>query len=93
VKLGSGSNVTVPFELTVYVPWLATVNVVKVHEAFAVEVVAHSFTVNGSKIAGAVAVSFDNGEIVWLVSYAPDDVSFTASGGAGIVGVKVDVAF
>jgi hypothetical protein len=63
VKDGNGSNVTVPFALTVYVPWLATVNVVKSQLAFAVEVAAHNFTVLATKIAGDVAVSFVKIEI------------------------------
>jgi hypothetical protein len=62
-KVGNGSNVTVPFAFTVYVPWFATVNVVKSQLAFVVEVVAHSFTVLATKIAGDVAVSFVNIEI------------------------------
>jgi hypothetical protein len=88
---GNGSNVTVPFTLTVYVPSFGTVNVVKLQLAFAVDVVAHNFTVLATKVAGFVAESLLNGEIVWLVSYAPVDVSFTPTGGAGITGVRVDV--
>ena len=53
----------------------------------------HNLKVVGSKIAGEVTLSFTNGEITWLVSNAPDDASFTATGAAGIVGVNVDVAF
>jgi hypothetical protein len=63
VKVGSGSNVTEPFAFTVYVPWLATVNVVKSQLAFAVEVVAHNFTVLATKIAGDVVESFVKIEI------------------------------
>jgi hypothetical protein len=63
VKDGNGSNVTVPFALTVYVPWFATVKVVKSQLAFAVEVVAHNFTVLATKVAGEVAESFVKIEI------------------------------
>ena len=93
LKVGNGSNVTVPLAFTVYVPWFATVNVVKSHEEFAVAVVAHNFTLDATIVAGVVAVSLENGLITWLVSYAPDDVSLLATGGAGITGVNVEVAF
>ena len=73
-------------------PSPATVNVVRLHEVFTVEVVAHKRTVLGANVAGEVTVSFVRTEIVWFVSYAPDDVSLTATGGAGITGVKVEVA-
>jgi cadmium resistance protein CadD (predicted permease) len=64
VNVGNGSKVTVPFALTVYVPWFATVNVVKLQLAFAVEVVAHNFTVLATNVAGEFAVSFASIEIV-----------------------------
>ena len=82
-----------PLALAVYVPSLATVSELKVHELFGVEVVAHSLTVDATRVAGAVTASFVNTEIVWLTSYAPVDVSFTATGATGTTGVKVDVAF
>jgi hypothetical protein len=63
-NVGSGSNVTVPFALTVYVPSFGTVNVVRLQLAFAVEVVAHNFTVLATNVAGDVTVSLLNGEIV-----------------------------
>jgi len=62
-KVGNGSNVTVPFELTVYVPSFGTVNDVNVHEVFAVDVVAHNFRLEVTNDAGLVAESFANGEI------------------------------
>ena len=64
VNVGNGSNVTEPFAFTVYVPSLATVNVVKLQLAFAVEVVAHNFTVLATNVAGEVTVSFVSIEIV-----------------------------
>ncbi len=73
-------------------PSPATVNDVRLHEAFAVDVDEHKRTVLGTNVAGDVTVSFVRTEIVWFVSYAPDDVSLTATGGAGITGVNVDVA-
>jgi hypothetical protein len=60
---GSGSNETVPFAFTVYVPSFGTVNVVKLQLAFAVEVVAHNFTLLATNVAGATAESFVRGEI------------------------------
>jgi hypothetical protein len=91
-NVGNGSNVIVPFAFTVYVPSFDTVSVVSVQLAFTVDVVAHSFTLLATKVAGVVAESFVRGEIVWLVSNAPVDVSFTATGGAGMTGVIVEVA-
>ena len=73
-------------------PSFGTVNTVRLQLAFAVDVVAHNFTVLATNVAGDVTVSLLNGEIVWLVSYAPVEVSFTATGGAGITGVRVEVA-
>ena len=67
-NVGSGSNVTVPFAFTVYVPSLGTVKEERLQLAFAVEVVAHNFTDEGTNVAGVVAESLFNGEIVWLVS-------------------------
>ena len=74
-------------------PSLATVKESKVQLVFGVDVVAQSLTVDATKIAGAVTASFVKTEIVWLTSYAPVDVSFTATGATGTTGVKVDVAF
>ena len=93
VKDDNGSKVTVPLAFTVYVPCPATSSVVKSHNAFAVAVVAHNFTLVATMVAGVVAVSLVKIVIVWFVSYAPDDVSFTATGAGGMTGVKVDVAF
>ena len=73
-------------------PSFGTVKVVKLQLAFTVEVVAHNFTVLGTNAAGAVAESLVKGEMIWLVSNAPEDVSFTPTGGAGITGVRVEVA-
>jgi hypothetical protein len=64
----SGSNVTVPFAFTVYVPSPATVNVVRLQLAFAVDVDEHKRTVLGTNVAGEVTVSFVRTEIVWFVS-------------------------
>ena len=65
LNVGNGSNVTTPVVVfTVYVPSPATVNDVNVQLAFAVDVVAHKRTVLASKVAGVVALSFVNGEIV-----------------------------
>jgi hypothetical protein len=58
----------------------------------AVEVVAHNFTEDAVSVAPAPAASFVSGKIVWLVSYAPVEVSLAAVGTGGIIGVKVDVA-
>ena len=93
LNVGSGSNVTVPSGLTVYVPSLGTTSESKLHELLADDVVKHNFKVLGIYVAGAVVVSLDNGEITWLVSYAPLGVSLLATGAAGITGVKVDVDF
>jgi hypothetical protein len=60
--------------------------------AFAVETVAHNFTLLGTRVAGAAAESFVRGEITWFVSNGPVLVSLTAVGGAGMIGVRVDVA-
>jgi hypothetical protein len=83
--------VIVPFAFTVYVPSFGTVKVVRLQLVFAVDVVAHNFTVLATKVAGVVAESLVKGEMVWLVSNAPVEVSFSATGGAGMTGVSVDV--
>jgi hypothetical protein len=64
VKVGNGSNVTVPFAFTVNVPWFATVKVVRLQLAFEVPVVAHNFTEDAVSVAPEPAVSFVKGEIV-----------------------------
>ena len=64
VNVDSGSNVTVPFAFTVYVPSPATVNDVNVQLAFTVEVVAHKRTELTTNVAGVVALSFVNGEMI-----------------------------
>ena len=60
MKVGNGSNVTVPSGLTVYVPSPGTVNVVNVHEEvkLKINVVGHSFTLVGTSVAPDPAVSF-----------------------------------
>ena len=73
-------------------PWLGTVNVVKLQLTFAVEVVAHNFTEDAVSVAPEPAASFVSGEIVWLESYAPVEMSLVAVGTGGIIGVNVDVA-
>ena len=73
-------------------PSPATVNVVRLHEAFAVEVEEHSFTDDATSVAPEPGASLPSGEIVWFVSYAPLDVSFVAEGAGGTIGVNVDVA-
>ena len=65
---------------------------VRLQLVLAVEVVAHNFTEDAVSVAPAPAASFVSGEIVWLVSYAPVEVSLAAVGTGGIIGVKVDVA-
>jgi hypothetical protein len=65
---------------------------VRLQLVLAVEVVAHNFTEDAVSVASAPAASFVSGEIVWLVSYAPVEVSLAAVGTGGIIGVKVDVA-
>jgi hypothetical protein len=64
LKVGSGSNVTVPFAFTVYVPSLATVNVVALHEGADCPV-AHNFTevATNGKLEDP-GVSFDVGVMV-----------------------------
>jgi hypothetical protein len=46
------------------VPWPATVNVVRLQEAFAVDVVAHNFTLLAINVAGFAAESLGRIEIV-----------------------------
>ena len=58
LKVGNGSKVTVPFALTVYVPSLTTVKVDKSQLAFAVAVVAQSFTLVAANVAPEPGVSF-----------------------------------
>ena len=82
----------VPLAFTAYVPSFGTVNVVRLQLAFAVAVVEHNLTEVGTNVAPDPAESFVNGEIVWLVSYAPVEVSFVAVGTGGTIGVNVDVA-
>jgi hypothetical protein len=91
-NVGNGSNVIVPFAFTVYVPSFDTVSVVSVQLASAVAAVAHNFTLLATNVAGATAESFVKGEITWVTSYASVFVSFSAAGGAGIIGVSVEVA-
>ena len=57
VKVGSGSNVTVPFAFTLYVPCPATSSVSRSQLAFRVDVVAQSFTDVVSRVAPAPAAS------------------------------------
>ena len=61
--------------------------------AFRVDVVAHNFTEVATSVAPAPATSPVNTSMTWFVSYAPVEVSLSAVGGGGIVGVNVDVAF
>ena len=68
VNEGNGSNETVPFAFTVYVPSFGTVKVVRLQLALAVDVVAQSFTEVASRGANEPAWSLVNGEIVWFVS-------------------------
>jgi hypothetical protein len=91
LNVGSGSNVTVPFTFTVYVPSLATVNVVALHvgtDWF----VSHNFTVVAIKGKDDPTVSLAVGVMVWFVSQLPDDVSLTAIGNGGSPTVGVIVA-
>ena len=64
LKVGNGSNVTVPFAFTVYVPSPGTFNVVRLQLVFAVDVVAHNFTLLATKVAPVPAASLVRGEIV-----------------------------
>ena len=63
LKVGNGSNVTVPFAFAVYVPSPVTVNVGNVQLLLAVEVVAHNFTDDATNVTGETTVSFVNTEI------------------------------
>jgi hypothetical protein len=92
LNVGSGSNVTVPFALTVYVPSLATVNVVALHEGADCPD-AHNFTevATNGKLEDP-GVSFEVGVMVWFVSQFPVEVSFTAAGKGGKPTVGVIVA-
>lgn len=102
LKLESGSNVTVPFGLTVYVPSPGIVTMVLSHRlgdcaSLTPDVVgsstSHNFRLAASRGAETVpGVSLLNGVMVWLVSCAPDEVSFVATGGGMTVGVYVDDA-
>ncbi len=58
VKDGNGLNVTVQFEFTLYVPSPGTSRELRLQLAFAVKIVAHSFTDVATRFAGAVAASF-----------------------------------
>ena len=69
-----------------------TVKVVRLQLELAVDVVAHNFTDEATNVDPVPAASFDIGEMTWLVSYAPDEVSFVAVGGGGTTGVNVEVA-
>ena len=90
LKVGYGSNVTVPFVFTVYVPSFGTSRNVRLQLASVVDVVAHSFTDEASSAESVPAESLASGEIIWLTSYAPVDVSLIADGSKLVtVGVYV----
>ena len=93
VNVESGTNVTVPFAFTVYVPWPATSRVSRLQLAFAVDVVSHNFTEVAIRVAPVPAASPVKTSITWLVLYAPLEVSLSAVGGGGTIGVNVEVAF
>jgi hypothetical protein len=92
LKVSNGVNVIVPFALTLYVPSPGTKSSGNVQLAFAVDVVSHSFTDDAFKVAPAPAASPVNTSIVCGVLYAPVEVSLSAVGAGGTVGVNVDVA-
>ena len=93
MNVGNGLNVTVPFVFTVYVPSPSTLSSVSEQSAFAVVVVAQSFTDVVVSVAPAPAASPVSTSITWFVSYAPLEVSLSAVGAGGTIGVNVDVAF
>ena len=93
IKVGSGSKVTAPVDaFSVYVPWLATVSVVDVHEAVEVTELRQIPVGIDTSDAPTPAESFDVGVKVWLVSNAPLPESAAAVGGGTTVGVMVDDA-
>jgi hypothetical protein len=64
LKVGYGSNVTVPFAFTVYVPSFGTSRNVRLQFGSAVDVVAHSFTDEASSAESVPAESLASGEMV-----------------------------
>jgi hypothetical protein len=95
LNVGNGSNVTVPFAFTVYVPSFAIVNevCVQLFGVCALGATPHNFTVEATNGAlTAPATSLVSGEIVWFASQLPVLVSGLATGGCGMTGVNVLVA-
>ena len=90
LKVGSGSNVTVPLALTVYVPCPETSRVVCVHP-FGVSLEPQSLSeINGCPVA---IVSLPSGVIIWFTFQSPSEISFVAAGFAITVGAYVDDTF
>ena len=105
MNVGNGSNVTVPSELTVYVPSPGTVTEVFV-QLFGVSATTggvavasarpHNFTDDASiGKSVAPAVSLPSGVYVWFVSYPRVNASAVAcgSGGGPTVGVRVEFTY
>ncbi len=92
VKLVSGVNTTVPLT-TVYVPWLAMVTEVAL-QLGDVWLVAgsQSLRVEATRVSPLAAVSLVKTFMVCAVFHAPLDVSVLATGAAGTIGVRVEVA-
>ena len=93
VNVDNGVKVTVPLAFTVYVPWPETSRVSRSQLALAVAVVAQSLTDVVLSVAPAPAASPVKTSMIWLVLYAPVEVSLSAVGAGGTIGVNVDVAF
>jgi hypothetical protein len=92
VNVETGTNVTTPVVVfTVYVPSPVTVSVVPVQLAVAVPV-AHNLTVVESRVAPDPAASPVTTSMTCAVLIEPLDVSLSAVGGGGIIGVNVLVA-
>jgi hypothetical protein len=92
VNVESGTNVTTPVVVfTVYVPSPVTVSVVPVQLAVAVPV-AHNLTVVRSRVAPDPAASPVTTSMTCAVLIEPLDVSLSAVGGGGTIGVSVLVA-
>jgi hypothetical protein len=91
-KAGSGSKVTVPSGLTVYVPSPATISEA-CEQIFGVSPGAHNL-IDDTSASLAVKESLVNGEYVWLVSHGPVIASFIAFGPVGnvVVGAGSDEA-
>jgi hypothetical protein len=90
MKVGRGSNVTVPFVPNVYVPSPDTVTDI-LSQLFGVCTgdTLHRRIVDASAGTEARNVSLASGVKVWLTSHSSLDVSSVAEGGNGMMGVRV----